>query len=106
MLKLRPRKRPALWGLALFPFGSHSNQALNENAESLLSAALRGLRGLVAAHVGEQLYLHPAILLAAFGGGVGGHFLVLANADQVEAVRVNAVLCGQVLNHGVGATLA
>src|ERR1700679_417897 len=74
--------------------------------ESLLTAALRGLRGLVAAYVCEQLDLDPAILLATFGGGVGSHFLVLANADQVEAVCGNAILCGQVLNHGVGATLA
>src|ERR1700677_3004591 len=106
MLKLRPRKRPTPWGLAFSPFGSHSNQAQRRCRESLLTAALRGLRSLIAAHVGEQLDLDPAILLEAFGGGVGNDFLILTDADQVEAVCGNAILCGQILNHGVGATLA
>jgi hypothetical protein len=52
----------------------------------LLSGALvcRGLRGLVAAHVGQELDLNAAILLAAFRGVVRRHFLVLANTDEVK----------------------
>ena len=58
------------------------------------------------AHVREQLHLHAAVLLAAFRGLVVGHFLVLADADQVEAVRRNVVLRGQVLHHRIRAALA
>ena len=61
---------------------------------------------MIAAHVRQQLNLHAAVLLAAFGGVVIGNGVVLANADQVEAMRGNVVLRCQVLHHSIGAALA
>ena len=67
---------------------------------------LRRLRILPLLMFDQQLHLHAAILLAAFSGRVGGNFLVLADADQVEAVCRNAVLRSQVLHHRIRAALA
>src|SRR5580698_11551136 len=60
-------------------------------------------RGSVAGHVREQLHFYAAVLLAAFRGIVRRHFLILADADQVEAVSRNVVLGDQVLHHRIGA---
>ncbi len=54
----------------------------------------------------QQPHLDAPVLLASFRGRVRSHFLVLADADQVEAVRGNPILRRQVLHHRIGAALA
>ncbi len=65
-----------------------------------------GLALRVAAHVREQLNLNAPVFLAARGRVGRGYILILADADQVEAVRRDAVFRGQVLHHRISAALA
>src|SRR3984885_12555921 len=50
--------------------------------------------------VGEQANVYAAVLGAAFAGRVVGDFLILADADQVEAVGGDSVLRCQILDNG------
>ena len=61
---------------------------------------------MASARVREQLNLHAAVLLAAVRRAVVCNGVVLADADQVEPVRGNVVLRGQILHHRIGAALA
>jgi hypothetical protein len=59
-----------------------------------------------AAHVREQLHLHAPVLLAPCGRVIRRHILILADADQIEAMRRNSILRRQVLHHCIRAALA
>src|SRR5438045_5628548 len=56
--------------------------------------------------IGEQPDFYTAILFAAFRGIVGSHFLVLADADEIETAGRNVVFRRKVLHHRIGAALA
>src|SRR5579863_3358955 len=62
--------------------------------------------GRILGRVRQHVDLDAAILLAILPGIVGSDFLVLADANEVEAAGGDVVLGGEVLHHGVRATLA
>jgi hypothetical protein len=80
---------------------------LRESVSPDLDAARGGCRSAGwGALVGEQANVYAAVLGAAFAGRVVGDFLILADADQIEAVGGDGILRREVLNDGVGAALA
>jgi hypothetical protein len=84
------QKRAAPWESALNSCGS--TRCGISSVKVLLAAGLvSGLRGLIA-HVCEQLYFNATVLLATLGRCVRRYFLILADPDEIEAVRGNTVL--------------
>src|SRR5580704_8952703 len=58
------------------------------------------------AGVGHQSHVNPAILGPALAGRVGFYRLIFPQANQVNLVGRDVMLRCQILNNGVGATLA
>jgi hypothetical protein len=74
-----------------------------QSFRSLVAAgSRRSLRcgsGITRRHIAQQLHFHAAILFASFCRRIRCHFLILADADQVETMRGDPLLRSQVLHH-------